>query len=522
MERLSASAAFDNPLRGIVSRQLKQLKPIGLMLCDMPHVARQRGRLEHHCNIVEQALELCGTASFDELFQGHPVIYNPSKWTSDRLGGYIGQDGLEVPTDCVVRSYGEMWLIAARQPEAAALHFSKCVVWMFELSRRNLEVALRYFLDLHRAGYIAHPQVFDESLTYFARYYVSGTALPELGQKSRADVDSINSLLSAAMRAVPEELNDTARELEFASVLLELTTDDVAKARRAASLDDWFVHNLQLRQPTSSLAFAYHVWSKRKAPPAVLAMLSQIEEIQADLGAKLGSQRMLADAIFPVEWRASVCVYPEYKRVHKTKGAALDAIAAERFLFPEAVRDILRTKQLLKFLEDGVPIEGWERYSKEMAVPLSFGYGVETHAFRSGQIPKSQIESMKSLAAVRGDLDMTDQKARHAIRDGELAVIHQEIPAMRGNETDRERLAKMGAAYPWNALVVRTEGIVEGLQGRVVMALERFIDAVLLEPRDPMNWGALARLVTNNGDTATAKKLYGMTEITMAFATRTK
>jgi Flp pilus assembly protein TadD len=101
------------------------------------------------------------------------------------------------------------------------------------------------------------------------------------------------------------------------------------------------------------------------------------------------------------------------------------------------------------------------------------------------------------LSAV-GSKDSDDDPriaARRRLVEKERVAIRAEMMHLSGDpRADERRLQSIRERYPWDSSLWRHAGLIQGVAGDLDKAYESFVGAILLQPSDPLNWMALARL----------------------------
>src|SRR2546423_5950025 len=112
----------------VIEALLEQLRLIGLF-------TGVTGRFEQELDRVRAIWDVtngCATVWRNEASKPKigrtAVVYNPSRWHTDQLCGYVGTD-LEISASDLLASRLELWLIGLRKRDQCKNHFLKCALW---------------------------------------------------------------------------------------------------------------------------------------------------------------------------------------------------------------------------------------------------------------------------------------------------------------------------------------------------------------------------------------------------------
>jgi hypothetical protein len=496
----SATAGPDGVLRRVASVLLDQIAHIGLMLGVSPNSDENLGDLERHCRVVHFVASACGHLGLLPSMTGRAVLYNPAAWSSDQLCGRVGEH-LDVPATDIVISHADLWLTSARQPERAVQHLFKCLVWWHENHGARIDATIDLLLDLHRAGYIVHADIYRQVLALLWLYCNSDVKLPELMGTTRKDLARINAAISQAHRRLVAEAKRLAPDEDpVLAALLARITSDIWQARAARTLDEWLIHEIRLYHPMGEMATAFHSFRSMPGSPIQIAVLSQIEEMKQDLEGSLGLLLTLALSGHALRWHVLLYpdVYGRYRKMYRNKGLALRHYTEDRLLFPDAVRDLLQATRLPADLET-IEFDGWASYGPTMARPICLAYGLDAKAQRSQNFARMEVAAeMDSLLRSEGR-ESSDGETRRQLLKKRAVLLGILANRLRGTERDREWLEQARRLHPWNGDLHRLHGIIEGLGGDIDAMAEDLFNAIVLEPGDAPNWFALARLLERTG-----------------------
>ena len=440
---------------------------------------------------------------------GIPLVYNPDAWSSEHLCGYAGEDLLAAPIEAV-GSYGNLWLLSIRQPSVATGHFLKCALWFYAQGRERRDV-IRFALHLFEAGFFIKLNGFLDLLAVLTDYCTRNVDLSSLRDLKRAEAAKVGAFLRQQDAQLYQLPRSERLIHEVLDCLIEHTVDRIEEARSASSLDAWVISLARLMGPVEWLSIAFHQAADLDLGIVRRALLSQIEEIGADLHAESGLWRTKAEVMLPLAWST-----PTLGRLGKEYQAAygdawIDHLTDERLIVPRAV-----SKELAAQITTGdhidaeraaVPPSTWQFCSPKLAPMLSFAVERDPTLMRSNDFDADVLVAeflrVEGAGAPHSDADdgqeFMQRHGQHALAGARQRLIGRELASILADvltmnkQTPRARLQDYRELYPWSQAICRISGIHESLAGDPEQGIDQLQQAVLLGPGDRVGWSALAQ-----------------------------
>jgi hypothetical protein len=499
MPHLGTSAERLPILTEVVARQLEQLRMTGLFTALSLRADESLESLRRLYLVVVTTAAVAARHGVTVDSPGIPAVYNPSQWRSGLLAGYTGRD-IAVGPDELIATHFEFWLGAVHLPKASAGHFLKCALWYTEANGGDPLVGMTFLLDLFGQGFIIDWRVFNEALTQFVRYYALGVDLSFISGTTLADVERINAGLSRLDRDTGGIVPTGPRLDKLLNAAATLTLDRAEHAREAPTLDDWLIREARVCGPAWWLGPYHPIAEKLELGVLTRTLLSQAEELSADLHASIGLRTLCSRHALPpvLDLRAQSQIAAGY-RERDPAGAWLDRMCAERLLLPNAARELVRPWGADAFARQLLPL-AWRMPSARLALPLCVAHGRDPAHVRIADFSAQTLDAEVAKGGLPEARDEALSAARRRLIEQEAQVLLYEVARVdRVTEGTDTRLKEIRQRYPWHPVFCRVSGIVSALRGNVDDAVASLLDCVLMDPFDAQNWGALARFAELHG-----------------------
>lgn len=450
-----------------------------------------------------------------EIAGGIPFLYNAASWSSPQFGGYTR--GSDVKLSEITVSYLTCWLASLRRDSELTPRLSKAALSYVSRTRR-FDLGFQYLIDIYAHGYVLERSSFLDSYSRLLRLYACSRedSLLEFvadltpGSISDEDVRLLNEHTDEIVRTNSTDAKKVSANFEW---VLDQTYKNIDHAKAASTADEWvlsccLVYGLVelVQRLTSEFREALQLGLAHSA------MLTQLEEIRADLGAfsvvtrtKYSYRPMLYDPLSLPLLR--LC----YEKIHGNDW--LERLTADRLVIPDQLKHLLN-------LKEGTPRtrpERWIVFSEKCSFPFGLITGVQPIFMRRTLFPVEAV--LKQLGTVQFQ-DVSKQNF-----DKVVSTLYQDPPGIVLINSEREvvealsqvhkdlclqemqtemidatserfpekidRLLYMRREYPWLGFVARELAICNDEAGDHSGAVSVLVAALVLEPNDPISWHSL-------------------------------
>jgi hypothetical protein len=441
-----------------------------------------------------------------------PCISNTVRWNPKQLGGYAATD-INLSLSDLLSSYRGCWRHAIMYPPFTFTRFTRLGFWYWR-ERNDVFAGLGLLLDLYRAGFFLRMKDLGSAIAPICCAFTTGFEPAEFFKRDFTSQDVDDAIVEIAAEAFnkPHSKNRAQMLIDWMG---DQAIEDVSTAHAASTLDQWLVANARVYITTDALTSFGKIHNEQLSVTQRV-LVSQFEEIRADMGGAVASERARGRDGSPFLFDISVYgVALQYQEIYKTDW--VEKMAEDRVLIPYPLRDNVRTAytnvEPFSVARVDIPKE-WKRHSEMIGWSLCAIFRRNPNNECSVEFTDDAVSSCcralghlpedGASGKAPGDFGWRGQAEARA--ELSRSLFHQ----LSGNENligsdTIGGLERMQQAYPWHPRLLRKLGVQHAHAGNPMKAFSLMRSALLLDASNAATWKALAMILRQLNNPIEAK-----------------